>query len=60
MIKKLNNYLNGMVWYGIVRLIKKDLWKKIPKLYQFFLLKEAGHISYMVTALPMHNQYKLS
>ena len=36
--------------YGIVRLIKKEPWKKIPKLYKFFLLKEAGHISYMVTA----------
>jgi SAM-dependent methyltransferase len=36
--------------YGTVHLIKKNLWKKIPKLYQCFLLKEAGHISYMVTA----------
>lgn len=36
--------------YGIVRLIKKEPWKKIPKLYKFFLLKEAGHISYMVRA----------
>jgi hypothetical protein len=34
--------------------------KKMPKLYQFFLLKEIGHISYMVTASPMHKQYKLS
>jgi SAM-dependent methyltransferase len=46
--------------YGTVRLIKKDLLKKMPKLYQFFLLKEIGHISYMVTASPMHKQYKLS
>jgi hypothetical protein len=38
--------------YGTVCLIKKDLWKKIPKLYKFFLLKELGHISYMVTASP--------
>jgi SAM-dependent methyltransferase len=34
--------------YGNVRLIKKELWKKIPKLYKVFLLKEAGHISYML------------
>ena len=46
--------------YGTVRLIKKDLWKKIPKLYKFFLLKELGHISYMLTASSLHKQYKLS
>ena len=46
--------------YGTVRLIKKDLLKKVPKLYQFFLVKEVGHISYMVTASPMHKQFKFS
>jgi SAM-dependent methyltransferase len=46
--------------YGTVRLIKKELWKKIPKLYRLFLLKEAGHISYMVSASPIHKQNKLS
>jgi SAM-dependent methyltransferase len=45
--------------YGAVRLIKKELWTKIPKLYQFFLLKEAGQVYYMVTALSMHKQNKL-
>jgi|SRR5215212_3152298 len=46
--------------YGTVRLIKKDLLKKVPKLYQFFLVKEVGHISYIVTASPMHKQFKFS
>jgi hypothetical protein len=36
--------------YGIVNQIKKDLWSRVPKLYQLFFLKEAGHIPYMVTA----------
>ena len=35
--------------YGIVCLIKKETWKNIPRLYKFFLLKEAAHI-YMITA----------
>ena len=45
--------------YGNVRLIKKDLRKKLPRSYQFFL-KELNNIFYMLTASPMHKQYKLS
>jgi SAM-dependent methyltransferase len=37
--------------YGRVCLIKKTPWS-IPKLYRFLLLKDVGHISYMVTISP--------
>lgn len=34
--------------YGFVRTIqKKPSWKRIPKFYKVFLLKESGHISYV-------------
>jgi SAM-dependent methyltransferase len=46
--------------YGIVRLIKKEPWKKIPKLYKLFLLKEVADISYMVTASSAQKQQKVS
>jgi SAM-dependent methyltransferase len=46
--------------YGIVRLIKKETLKNMPKLYKLFLLKELGRISYTVTASSAQKQHKLS
>ncbi|MDQ6866399.1 MAG: class I SAM-dependent methyltransferase, partial [Thermoproteota archaeon] len=37
--------------YGTIQLIKQTPWQ-VPKLYRLFLLKNLGHISYVVTALP--------
>jgi hypothetical protein len=34
--------------YGTTSLIKKTPWPR-PKLYRFLLLKDLGHITYMVT-----------
>jgi SAM-dependent methyltransferase len=34
--------------YGSVKMIRRHSWKQIPLLYRFFLLKDAGHVSYMV------------
>jgi SAM-dependent methyltransferase len=39
--------IEGMLaQHGRVKLIKKEPWSSVPKLYRIFLLKEAGHISY--------------
>ena len=34
--------------YGMVKMIRRHPWTRMPTMYRFFLLKEAGHISYMV------------
>ena len=36
--------------YGTVQLIKQTPWQ-VPRLYRFLLLKDLGHISYIITAL---------
>ena len=37
--------------YGTIQLIKQTPWQ-VPRLYRLFLLKDLGHISYIITALP--------
>lgn len=37
--------------YGTIQLIKQTPWQ-VPRLYRLLLLKDLGHISYVVTALP--------
>jgi SAM-dependent methyltransferase len=37
--------------YGTLKLINQTPWP-VPKLYRLFLLKNLGHISYLMTALP--------
>jgi SAM-dependent methyltransferase len=37
--------------YGLVKLVKQTPWP-VPKLYRLVFLRELGHISYVVTALP--------
>jgi SAM-dependent methyltransferase len=54
--KKLEKLLER---YGKVNLIKKEMWK-MPNFYKFFLLKEFGSISYIVTASSVQQQHKLS
>jgi hypothetical protein len=39
--------------YGVVKLIKKNPWPR-PKLYRLLLLKDYGHISYLVTQSMPH------
>lgn len=38
--------------YGIVKMIRRHPWNQMPMMYRFFLLKEAGHISYMLVVQP--------
>jgi hypothetical protein len=37
--------------YGIIQLIKQTPWP-VPMLYRLLLLKDLGHISYIMKALP--------
>jgi hypothetical protein len=37
--------------YGTIQLIKRTPWQ-VPKFYRLFLLKDLGHISYIITDLP--------
>lgn len=47
-----NNQIEELLeQYGKVKLIKQTPWP-IPRLYRLFLLKNLGHISYLITAVP--------
>ena len=38
--------------FSNVKILRKHPWNKIPALYRFFLLKDAGHISFLAGRKP--------